>query len=293
MSVDRVLPEGCQFTQQSQLDNRQLTDVKRLSKHCHRYDKYLPEMHWMLLSSASKFPGTFLIYHQKKLTAFLRIFFFFTGEVEIVLLVDPKSRRQGLARHLVFQAQQVLQSENIKALRFSLKDKQQHWLSQHQANYRYTDFFLRHALKKIKPARHEMSFANEKHINDILLLDKLCFKESNLGEAHLKELLTGNAYDICIITLEDKVIAKLHLHYGDKTSVIYDVATHPEHRGQGYAGALLSHALKLSKRKKMTEVTLDVTSTNLDALTVYQNVGFEMYEQKHYWGIALKDALTI
>jgi GNAT superfamily N-acetyltransferase len=57
---------------------------------------------------------------------------------------------------------------------------------------------------------------------------------------------------------------------------IDDLSTLPEHRGKGYAGALLDHVFNLAAQKGLKVVTLDSGPARHDAHRLYLNRGFSL-----------------
>jgi len=57
---------------------------------------------------------------------------------------------------------------------------------------------------------------------------------------------------------------------------IDDLSTLPEHRGKGYAGALLDHVFSLAAEKGLKVVTLDSGPARHDAHRLYLNRGFSL-----------------
>ncbi len=65
------------------------------------------------------------------------------------------------------------------------------------------------------------------------------------------------------------------LLYGEHI-YIDDLSTLPEHRGKGYAGALLDHVFSLADEKGLRVVTLDSGPARHDAHRLYLNRGFSL-----------------
>ena len=62
---------------------------------------------------------------------------------------------------------------------------------------------------------------------------------------------------------------------------LFDFITHPEHRGKGYATALLETLFSWVARKGLSMAYLQVTTTNSQAIALYQSLGFrDLYR---YW----------
>jgi GNAT superfamily N-acetyltransferase len=62
---------------------------------------------------------------------------------------------------------------------------------------------------------------------------------------------------------------------------LYDIVTHPDHRGRGHARQLISDLLAWAALKGATHAYLQVMQTNAPALRLYEGMGFR--ERYEYW----------
>ena len=56
---------------------------------------------------------------------------------------------------------------------------------------------------------------------------------------------------------------------------ITNIATHPDHRRNGYAAAVLEALLAEARLRRLSFVTLEVRESNVPAISLYQKHGFE------------------
>lgn len=61
----------------------------------------------------------------------------------------------------------------------------------------------------------------------------------------------------------------------EEAFIIHTLATHPQGRGKGYAGALLEFAKEEGRRQGMKALWLDVSDYNGPAMALYQKTGFQ------------------
>ena len=73
---------------------------------------------------------------------------------------------------------------------------------------------------------------------------------------------------------------KVDIRFPDNVLIIGNVATFPEYRRRGVAGALLEDALEGARREGYDEVQLSVMIGNAGALSVYEKMGFEVVQTK-------------
>ncbi len=72
------------------------------------------------------------------------------------------------------------------------------------------------------------------------------------------------------------------------------MATHPDHRGRGVAGALLQHVLAEAARAGCTMATLEVRAGNRPAIALYERAGFKtIHVRARYYQDDGEDALVM
>ena len=275
------------FLQIQSLTKKQILLLKELVSDCLAHDLYLPEMHWHLLKSPSSFAGTFLIIEKNILIGFLRIFFFYQNDVEIVLLIHPKHRRKALASKLLQQAKPLLIAKKILNYRFSVNNKNIGWLENLKGKYDYTDYFLSHNLSSLHVAKHKVEIANDKDYSQLINLERQCFTEVTLTQSRLQALSKDTNFQLLIIKLDLNIVAKLHLKFHFEYAEIFDVAVEPKYQRQGYATSIINYALQISYKKNKLKVILNTESTNKNALQLYLKNGFIIEDEKNYWQLPI------
>tara|TARA_B110000879_G_scaffold208658_1_gene294701 strand:- start:597 stop:1433 length:837 start_codon:yes stop_codon:yes gene_type:complete len=276
------------ITSHQTLTDAQHRQLKHLVSECERHDGNSPKMHWSLINKRSTQASLYTFEQNNQLQGFLKVFFFYEKAVEIILLVHPDFRQQGIAKQLLEHSKPLLIKENIRELRFSFAEQQCAWLEKKGAGFDESDHKLMHSLKTLKPARHTISHATLKQSQNLIELDVLCFDHRSLTQARIEQLLANKAYDIWVINKKNKAIAKLHMQHHNETVEVFDVAVHPGHQRQGYATSLLCHALLDAKQKNKVSVNLSVVTKNQNALSLYVTNGFDCVNTHHYWKFFLK-----
>lgn len=80
----------------------------------------------------------------------------------------------------------------------------------------------------------------------------------------------------------------LRIHYpGHSLAVIHDLCVLPERQGNGIGGKILSAVVDLLTRQEGLKVRLSVVTDNIQALKLYENSGFEITAESHYYVIPL------
>jgi GNAT superfamily N-acetyltransferase len=96
-------------------------------------------------------------------------------------------------------------------------------------------------------------------------------------------------YHMIYVEVQDKAVAFsgyrfiTHFFSGD---IIYidDLATLEQHRGNGYASALLEHIIQLAKQNNLSGVRLDSGHLRFDAHRLYLNKNFRIVS--HHFSLA-------
>ena len=265
----------------------QLTHLLSLAKRCQQHDNYIADIYPNLLSQQASSKSLFLAYHQQQLVGFLKVYFFYEHDAEVVLLIEPKHRRQGLATSLLNHAKHLLKQAKIKNLLFSYQDSSCQWLSSKGAEFQYSELTYQHHLNH--PSNTALApqpyLASQSDIKNIMALDSAGFDGNHLTAARVQQLLQQPNYQIWLLKDKDRPCAKLHLNLADQSAEIYDVAVHPNHRKQGLAKKLVQHTLAIAKNHGCQQVQLIVKSTNKAAINLYHSCGFEVCQSHHFWHI--------
>jgi len=75
---------------------------------------------------------------------------------------------------------------------------------------------------------------------------------------------------------------------------LLDMVSHPEHRRQGHARALLSELLSFARREHKRLLLLEVRQSNAAAIELYQSAGFETnHVRRGYYSDTGEDALEM
>ena len=111
------------------------------------------------------------------------------------------------------------------------------------------------------------------HLPQAAELERLCF-HAPWSENALRILLGDSGFGLAALTDEGKVAAYLGVMTVLDEGQITNVATHPDHRRQGYADGLL-HALSAEcAARGIRELSLEVRESNTAAIALYEKHGF-------------------
>jgi ribosomal-protein-alanine N-acetyltransferase len=140
----------------------------------------------------------------------------------------------------------------------------------------------------------EIIRADIEHIDDIMIVENLCFKIP-WSRGALVEEITKNRFAIYYSAKVNNTI----VGYAGMRSVcgeghITNIAVHPEYRKCGIGSKLLESLIATAKKLKIKSMTLEVRKSNLVAQGLYKKYGFQTYGlRKSYYIDDGEDALIM
>ncbi len=148
-----------------------------------------------------------------------------------------------------------------------------------------------------KPRLHPRRLSKEPAVlEQVAALEKLCF--ASPWSAQSLELLTndgiGVGYLLTIPANGDCVVAYGGMLITVDEGQITNIATHPDHRRQGYGSAILHTLLRHAKDAHLESVSLEVRASNAAAIAMYRAAGFvEAGRRKGFYTKPTEDALVM
>ncbi len=112
------------------------------------------------------------------------------------------------------------------------------------------------------------------HISAIAAIERECFSTPWSEKALEEELNVPSA--IFITALDNGSVAGyVGMHHLGDVGYICNVAVSSEYRHKGIAGALLEHLIDYALRNSLSEITLEVRTSNEAARKLYEKFGFK------------------
>jgi ribosomal protein S18 acetylase RimI-like enzyme len=108
-------------------------------------------------------------------------------------------------------------------------------------------------------------------------------------ERNLRRLLDFPGAEFVLARQSGQYCGFVALHWGFSTSAgrpilrVQDLFVTPEHRRQGVARALLSHAAGLGRARGANRLQLETDLDNTAARRLYESFGFERFPQKEIY----------
>lgn len=271
----------------TELNLSQLNDVQQLLSDCEAFDKGGPIIYPSSLLHTRLPALNGLIYYHHKLIAFVSAYFFYKTACECSLMVSPSYRNRGLANNLLETLVPVLRSQQIEAIYFSASHsfpaENIPRLSFYACEYQLT----LQLDKPIKKHTNRLRFraATFDDIEILCELDQACFANHDILTMALrfKDVIQSPHYHLLVGVLNGKPIAKAHIQWQQKRSILSDIAVFPDYQKQGYGSEVVHACLLESQQRGFKEVMLEVESSNEGALKLYTQQGFEVIKATNFW----------
>ncbi len=104
-------------------------------------------------------------------------------------------------------------------------------------------------------------------------IDKNALPE-NWSEKNYNESLENPNYNILVAKLDNKIVGFISMYHASGEGYICNIAVEKSHRKRGIGTALLSEAIRYSKRKNLEFLTLEVRESNIGAVKFYEKLEF-------------------
>ena len=131
-------------------------------------------------------------------------------------------------------------------------------------------------------------------IEDILIVENLCFTVPWSKESFTQELLNRELTRYVCARVENRAIAYAGMWKICDEGHITNVAVHPEYQKKGIGGKLICHLINIAQKEKIKKMTLEVRKSNTAAQKLYLKYGFEIKRvRKGYYSDNKEDAIIM
>ncbi len=288
----------------SSLPEDKLKALDIFAKKCSIKDGYESPIYWESIK-ARKNPwvSDILCYDQDKLIAYLALYYFEAGELEITLLVHPKYRTEALYTILfkesakaglplgAFIATLVIVHEKDIALKKYLQNT---GASYQACTYKLALYRNPENINHIStfPKTHIQSYsiraASVADMDVLIALEKDCFQtDPEHYQLHLQEQFENPENHINVIIFDDNIVGKVHVHIEEDEAFIGDLCVFTKAQKRGFGQALLSETLINLFQKGIDKLCLDTSDNHY--LQWYMKFNFQCIAKHEHWCLK-KDA---
>jgi ribosomal protein S18 acetylase RimI-like enzyme len=229
---------------------------------------------------------------QQQLIGFLSVFFFYDNACELTLMVDPAFRRQHIASQLIATILPVIQSRFLEhVICPSPKGLNDAWLSARGFIYQNSEVRMQWLGPRLAPCNHpELTFrraTGEDVIPLLIEIDMTCFhsEKRDIEPTYLR-LVGDEAYALLIVSKNQHVIGKAHVHREANQIIVSDIAILPDYQGHGYGQALVAYCIDYARATRDLPLRLDVEADNDNAVHIYDKLGFKTINIYDRWMIS-------
>ncbi|KTC73933.1 hypothetical protein Lbir_0989 [Legionella birminghamensis] len=281
-----------------QLTDMQMDALTELKNKCKAIDGGLPSLYPHILRLKRETANNLLYYQDNQLVAFLSVYFFYEDACEISILVDPDTRRLGLASKLLFNIFPLVQSKKMNRLIFSMAHQlNDHWLAPLGFIYQQSDYhMLRQSYEPILENHSSLSFRKATFDDSGLLceIDNAAFKNEVVSNIErFTQIMEDPNYSIYLAIKGEEAVGKAHIHWQHDKATFSDIAILPEFQGQGFGSTLLAYCINKALMQETYKLALDVETTNQNALNLYLRHDFKIASVHDYWIIDVENAHKI
>lgn len=266
-----------------------LLQIKSLRLRCMAFDKsFLPLYNnlWSLRLSFD-YPQDVLLWDQDHLIGYLGVFFYKLDCPEVVLLVDPQHRHQGVARLLLNKLNELLaQFELDRYLLISASADFDQVLQRYGAKQTRVEFVLQLFKWQIDGEQKILTVRQATHddLEKLLELHQQCFASPiERNRKRFAGYLEQPDSPVYLFFYRDVLIGKLHMYTDTEVIRLYDICVLPAYQGQQFGFALMQCWYNMVKQDIKKPPVLEVLSNNIPALKLYQKCGFKIVTKLTYW----------
>jgi len=234
----------------------------------------------------------FLLYKHNKLISLISIFMPTANEAEISACTLPAYRRKGYFKKLLNAVIQELKKYERVDLMFVCEPQSKDGkkvIKKLGAQLCFTEYFLRYKnppgnFKKEGPPNITLHEADSKDLAAIVSLSQQIFNRDHKEANNIitKALKADNIIQYTA-TLGNKLIGIAAVYFESDESSIFGLGISPPFQGKGLGKELLNLILEDLENRGIQNITIEVDSTNKNALNLYIKSGFGIETSYAYY----------
>lgn len=284
------------------LNREEVAAIEQLAKLCDQYENLHMRISWDMLRTR---PGVdvndFLFYMDDLLAGYLCIDSWGLDDKELVGMVHPTYRRQGIFRQLFDVARAECASrgvERILLINEHSSDAGRAFLQSIGAIYDFAEHeMLLGEFKDSMAFDERLIFrpATEEDFDMLVALKAGSFGDDEDGIRHIvTQCLQDSARQYYVATLGganlgcQEPVGVLRLDDGEEAIGIYSFGILPDYRRRGYGRQMLEEVIRLTRAKSQKTIMLDVETDNTGALALYRSCGFQIKTTYDYYRFVLR-----
>jgi ribosomal protein S18 acetylase RimI-like enzyme len=265
---------------------------------CQQIDGYPIKLYWYILQKrlVNSEISDYLAYKNQQLVGSLHIFFFSEG-IEIVALVKPAFRLQGVFKKMLSAAVQNLQNLGIEHCILVCHDanKRLNILFQNWGGLLKQSVFEWQApttFPELIEPHLEFQRADMNDMDMLIEINQQCFPLSipeQIRQRFVNDLPEKNRQILLAKNRQNEIVGKLHVREEVSRVVLHDVGILKAFQRQGYGRSLMLTWLQQFAAQYAKPIIVEVLNDNGAALALYRSCGFTEINVYHYYEFSLQN----
>lgn len=278
------------------LTQADLEEIRQLAQRCNAYERLDLKLNWSILEQRpADQTNDFLFYEDGKLVGFIPLFSFSEGEAEISGMVHPAYRRRGIFTTLYREVRAECQQRGLMKILLIVEPISaagQAFVHALGADYDHTEYKM--VLEKlVMPTRFdEHLHLRPATLKDLPLLAHITAVSFDMPEDdvswYVADKLEQPEHGFYVGEMDGVVIGKIDVSYSSHGGHIYGFGVLPVYQGRGYGRQILARTVQEILVRGHQQITLEVATTNKQALSLYQSCGFNEMSCYDYYRVIVQ-----
>ncbi|HLZ56162.1 MAG TPA: GNAT family N-acetyltransferase [Ktedonosporobacter sp.] len=280
------------------LSAEELTAIKQLTAICEDYERLYMRLSWgMLQTRSGKQAEDFLYYVDNQLVGYLAMDGHGTETRELVGMVHPDHRREGIFRTLLTAAQTECQRHGVQRLVLICEHSSRSgkaFVEAIKANYDTSEheMILEHFRERAAfDDRLVLRPADDSDVEGLVTIVQSDGLSEEEARRWVKRVLSEPISQTYIATFGvegvscGEPIGTLRVDNWDELAGIYGFVVLPAYRGRGYGRQMLEEVIRSIRATSQKTIMLDVDTNNINAIGLYRSCGFAIKTTYDYYVI--------
>ncbi len=284
------------LVKRQELTQADFAEIRQLEQRCNTYEGLDIKLNWSILEQRpTDQTNDFLFYEDGELVGFLPLYSFNSSEAEISGMVHPAYRRRGIFTALYQEAQAECQRRGLPKLLLIVEPISaagQTFARSLNADYDHTEYKM--VLEKpVLPARFDERLRFRPATpEDLPLFAHITAVSFDIPEDEVSwysaDKLEQAEHGFYVGELDGVVIGKIDVSYSAHGGHIYGFGVLPAYQGHGYGRQILARTVQEILTRGQQQITLEVATTNKNALSLYQSCGFKETSSYDYYRVSVQ-----
>lgn len=261
------------------LDSSEIDEVRRLQKECPEGDRL--QLNYHTMSRPGDGDDHFLWLRDGVLVGYAGLSHYCPEEVEVMCMVHPLHRRQGIASNMLARVMDVSRDRGFSRMLLvsEVGSESGQAFVRGSGRLAFTEHLLRSEPSSLRPASSEIVI-DELPLGSIAEIEGIMLQ--SFGE--IIEKPTARRF---VGRLDGRAVGMMDVDIVDGEAYLSGFAVLPLERGKGYGQQILSAMTYLLRDEGVDTIKIEVETQNRRALDLYLSSGFRPVTSYDYFEILL------